>query len=234
MGFDPDDRRFSSRYSAEEAARFLGASPEFVREWFYGTGATKAPPPLYVEPEHEHEDHLGVSFMQLIEAHVALCYRKLGVPLERLLKARECLKDSIDADYPFAARRLLFLGADQLREFSLKHPPDADSDPLIVFDDSTYGHWRLPPQLVNALDPVDYDPVSRRSLAYQFYPFGRDVPIVIYPPCGSGRLTVEGRNLLAEVISGYHRGGDTVPDIADDFELEEDEVWKVIKALNPV
>ena len=116
MSVDPDDRRFSSRYSAEEAARFLGASPEFVREWFYGTGATKAPPPLYIEPEREHEDHLGVSFMQLIEAHVALCYRKLGVPLERLLKARECLKDSIDADYPFAARtKCWFLGADQLR-----------------------------------------------------------------------------------------------------------------------
>lgn len=73
--------------------------------------------------------------------------------------------------------------------------------------------------------------MAPRSLAYRLYPFGRDVLIVIYPPCGSGRLTVEGHNLLAEVLAGQHRGGDSIADPAEDFELSEDTVRQVVQSL---
>ena len=234
MQFDKDDRRFWQRYTANEAARFLGMSRHTLRGWF-----CEAPgcAPLFGERARREGEDFHLSFAELVEAHVANRYIELGVSEERLRQVRPFLLETIDPDHPFAARAFLFRGSDQLHKFSLEHPADCEADAMAVYEQwyegSRSGTWRHLPKLVEALDQLDYDPVSPRSLAYRFHPYGTDIPIVIFPPCGSGRLTVKGENLLAEILAGQYRRGETVEAIADDYELPEDVVRLVVTSLSP-
>ncbi len=232
MQFDKDDRRFWPRYEADEAAGFLGVSDETLCGWFCGAGET---PPLFADRARSDASDLGLSFMELIEAHIAHRYLELGVSAERLRELRPFLLETIDPEYPFAAHWFVLRGADRLHKFSQKHPPDCAADAMVVFEQFEgvdYGAWRHLPELSEALWQIDYDPVAPRSLAYRFFPYGREVPIVIYPPCGSGRLTVEGHNLLAEIVAGQHSRGETIKFLAEDYRLSEEVVRRVVTSLS--
>ena len=235
MQFDKDDRRFWQRYSAEEAGRFLGMPAATLRQWFCDDGEGGAP--LFPERARAPGEELALSFMELVEAHVARRYRDLGVSAARLREVRPFLLESIDPEYPLASRDFLFSGAYRLRDLSLAQPEACKADAMIVFErreGGKSGSWRHLPEMFETLCELSYDPVAPRSLAYRFYPFGRDVPIVIFPPCGSGRLTVEGHNLLAEILAGQYRRGETIDDLADDFELSTDVVKRVVTSLTSI
>ena len=235
MQFDKDDRRFWQRYSAEEAGRFLGMPAATLRQWFCDDGEGCAP--LFPDRVRAPGEELALSFMELVEAHVARRYRDLGVSAARLREVRPFLLESIDPEYPLASRDFLFSGAYRLRDLSLAQPEACKADAMIVFErheGGKSGSWRHLPEMFETLCALNYDPVAPRSLAYRFYPFGRDVPIVIFPPCGSGRLTVEGHNLLAEILAGQYRRGETIDDLADDFQLSTDVVKRVVTSLTSI
>ena len=230
--FDKDDRRFWQRYSAEEAGRFLGMPATTLHRWFCDDG--EGGEPLFPDRARAPGEELALSFMELVEAHVAQRYRDLGVSAARLREVRPFLLESIDPEYPLASRNFLFSGSYKLRDLSLAQPAACKADAMIVFERNEggkSGSWRHLPEIFDTLCELNYDPVAPRSLAYRFYPFGRDVPIVIFPPCGSGRLTVEGHNLLADVIVGHYRGGDSIAELAEDYVLPEDTVRQVVKSL---
>lgn len=229
--FEQADRRFWPRYSAKEAGRFLGMPAATLRRWFCEGGAGG---PLFPDRARAPGEELALSFMELVEAHIARRYRELGVSAARLREVRPFLLEHIDSEYPLASRNFQFSGAYKLRDLSLAQPEACNADAMTVFErheGGGSGSWRHLPGIIDAFCQLNYDPVAPRSLAYRFYPFGRDVPIVIYPPCGSGRLTVEGHNLLAEILAGQHRGGDSIADLAEDFELSEDTVRQVVQSL---
>lgn len=229
--FEQADRRFWPRYSAKEAGRFLGMPAATLRRWFCEGGAGG---PLFPDRARAPGEELALSFMELVEAHIARRYRELGVSAARLREVRPFLQEQIDSEYPLAARNFQFSGAYRLHDLSLAQPEACKADAMTVFEqheNSKSGSWRHLPGIIDAFYQLNYDPVAPRSLAYQFYPFGRDVPIVIFPPCGSGRLTVEGHNLLAEILAGQYRGGESIDDLADDYQLSEDTVRQVVQSL---
>ena len=229
--FEQADRRFWPRYSAKEAGRFLGMPPATLRRWFCEGGAGG---PLFPNRARAPGEELALSFMELVEAHIARRYRELGVSAARLREVRPFLLEHIDSEYPLASQNFRFSGAYKLHDLSLTQPEACNADAMAVFErheGRKSGSWRHLPGIIDAFCQISYDPVAPRSLAYRFYPLGRDVPIVIYPPCGSGRLTVEGHNLLAEILAGQHRCGDSIADLAEDFELSEDTVRQVVQSL---
>ena len=229
--FEQADRRFWPRYSAKEAGRFLGMPAATLRRWFCEGGAGG---PLFPDRARAPGEELALSFMELVEAHIARRYRELGVSAARLREVRPFLLEHIDSEYPLASQNFQFNGAYKLHDLSLTQPEACNTDAMAVFErheGRKSGSWRHLSGIIDAFCQISYDPVAPRSLAYRFYPFGHDVPIVIYPPCGSGRLTVEGHNLLAEILTGQHRGGETIADPAEDFELSEDTVRQVVQSL---
>ena len=229
--FEQADRRFWPRYSAKEAGRFLGMPAATLRRWFCEGGAGG---PLFPDRARAPGEELALSFMELVEARIARRYRELGVSAARLREVRPFLLEHIDSEYPLASQNFQFNGAYKLHDLSLTQPEACNTDAMAVFErheGGRSGSWRHLSGIIDAFCQISYDPVAPRSLAYRFYPFGRDVPIVIYPPCGSGRLTVEGHNLLAEILAGQHRRGETIDDLAEDFELSEDTVRQVVQSL---
>ena len=232
--FEQADRRFWPRYSAKEAGRFLGMPAATLRRWFCEGGAGG---PLFPDRARAPGEELALSFMELVEAHIARRYRELGVSAARLREVRPFLLEHIDSEYPLASQNFQFNGAYKLHDLSLTQPEACNTDAMAVFErheGRKSGSWRHLSGIIDAFCQISYDPVAPRSLAYRFYPFGRDVPIVIYPPCGSGRLTVEGHNLLAEILAGQHRRGETIDDLADDYQLDTDIVKRVVTSLSSI
>lgn len=232
--FEQADRRFWPRYSAKEAGRFLGMPAATLRRWFCEGGAGG---PLFPDRARAPGEELALSFMELVEAHIARRYRELGVSAARLREVRPFLLEHIDSEYPLASQNFQFNGAYKLHDLSLTQPEACNAGAMAVFErheGRKSGSWRHLSGIIEAFCQISYDPVAPRSLAYRFYPFGRDVPIVIYPPCGSGRLTVEGHNLLAEILAGQHRRGETIDDLADDYQLDTDIVKRVVTSLSSI
>jgi uncharacterized protein (DUF433 family) len=67
------------------------------------------------------------------------------------------------------------------------------------------------------------------GLASRWWPLGRDVPIVVDPEYGYGLPVIEGSGVRTEIIRERAEAGDSVQQIAADFNLDLSEVERAIQ-----
>ena len=231
METDSDDRRNWPRYTATETSRLTGTTAQHLRVWFRGmTRGGVQTSPLFTQRARDPGRPLDLTFLELVETYVVARYREHGASVARLRSAHEFARRALGAEHPFATQQFAQTGADLFHTFSKKHPAERVDDELVRVDD-TPGRWVLAHDLAKGLDLFDYDEDGVCPLAHRFHPFGRNIPIVIFPARGSGSLTIEDMNVLAEVIGSRYRGSDPIDVIAEEYQMEEDEVWKVLQTL---
>ena len=147
--FEQADRRFWPRYSAKEAGRFLGIPAATLRRWFCEGGAGG---PLFPDRARAPGEELALSFMELVEAHIARRYRELGVSAARLREVRPFLLEHIDSEYPLASQNFQFNGAYKLHDLSLTQPEACNADAMAVFErheGRKSGSWRHLPGIID-------------------------------------------------------------------------------------
>ena len=171
----------------------------------------------------ETESAAGVSFLQLIEIVVVAQFRrgKRSVQLDRLRRAHAFARERFGLPYPFASLSLREFGGHVLHEFD-----EADPDgPALALDIG--GQWVIPGFVTNTLARIDFSEVDR--LAERWFPAGRDVPIVLDPRVGAGRLTVVGSGVTVDTIYGRFQAGESIELLADDYDLNEAAIQEAIR-----
>ncbi|MBI4321352.1 MAG: DUF433 domain-containing protein [Chloroflexi bacterium] len=156
-----------------------------------------------------------MSYLQLVEVAFVATFRQLGVPLQRIRKARDYLAQKFDSEHPFAEIRLKTEGHHVLLDLQ-EVEPDADLGVLVVADKDGQEAWQG--MVGERFAEFDYE----SGLAVRWYPEGKSQPVVIDPRIYFGAPTVCGIPTWA--IKGRYEAGESIDEIAADFELGDEQI----------
>ena len=209
-GVDPWRRRlYLPAYKISDAARYSQVQPQVVTNWHHRSIATGAP----TLPGRHPRQHL--SYLELVEVALVSVFRRLGVSLEAIARTREYMRQTFGTEYPFTeydfktdGMRMLFTW----REF--EDIPELNE--VIVADAGGQLGWEL--LMVKRLAEFDYE----HELALMWHVAGRDSRVLIDPRQSFGAPTVHG--VPTWVLNGRWEAGASIPDIVDDFGLEEADI----------
>jgi len=87
-------------YTPREAARLIGATPQDVRRWTRGSGATE---PLWHAYYQPIEDAAEVSFADVIELRVVKSFRKANISLQAIRFAIRFAQEKYGIDRPLSS-----------------------------------------------------------------------------------------------------------------------------------
>lgn len=203
-------RLYLPAYRISDAARYAGVAAQTVTHWHHGDSLLG--PAL---PGHQKRRHL--SYLQLVEVAFVATFRKLGVSLQRIRKARAYAAQVLNAEYPFAEYKWLTEGYHAMLNL-IDVDDDASIGNLIVGDAHGQIAWQ---EMVGArFAQFDYE----EDIALTWYVDGRDSPVVIDPRISFGAPTVKG--IPTWVLKGRSSAGEDIEDIMDDFGLGEEEITR--------
>jgi len=156
-------------------------------------------------------------FLTLIELFSIAQFRRHGVSMPTLKKARQELGNRFKTEHPFALEGLLTDKKNLLKEMGDQTLLELGSGGQTAFE--------------SLLEPfchrLDFD-VST-SLASRFFPLGKSASIIVDPKHAFGRPVIRGTNTTTEALAALIRGGEDARDIADDFHLDLEavrEAWR--------
>ncbi len=216
-------------YTRAEAARLLGLSPGRVASWVRGYRYTWGPKerrkhgrqPAVIQTDLPIVDStIAISFLELMELKVVRRFRNEGIPLQTVRVAWQHAARAFDTQHPFADRRVF---TDRGKIF-MAVEDDRQKVPQLVLEISSR---QRPFQLVagpifaESLQEVEFD--DKTNLVTQWWPLGRDVPIVLDPRIAFGAPVVAGTRIPTSTLALYTIGN-SVPAVADAFSLEPSQV----------
>ncbi len=210
----------ATRYTPNEVAQICGVSARTVSYWFRGRRGS-AVDPVFALADQWDPQSMRLSFLDLCEVIVVANFRRHGASLQRIRLAREFTKQRVTSEHPFATEQFKLTGGRILWEFNEELPSNRKQDVLVDFDSSA-GQYALPIYFAEALERFDYGDLLGDRAACRYHPYGRDVPLVIDPRFGSGRLTVTDFNIRAEAVLARFSHGYTVQEINDDLGVPVD------------
>ena len=132
--------------------------------------------------------------------------------MKTLKMNREELSKRFATPYPFALRGLLTDGRRLLKELGEKTLLELGSGGQSAFE----------AVVAPFCHRLDFEVSSQ--LASRYFPLGREVPIVVSPAHAFGRPVIVGTNLPTETIASLVRGGESIDDIASEYQLSRDHV----------
>jgi uncharacterized protein (DUF433 family) len=204
-GVEPWRRRlYLPAYQVSEAAKYVDLSPQVVASWYFRetkTGVTL--------PGKELKKPL--SYLQLIELAVVSIFRKLGVPLVNIRRARQYLAQNFHSEYPFAEYNFKTEGYHLLMD--LQQFEAGAEMKLIVADKNGQLAWE--PLMEDRLLEFDYE----NNLVLKWHLAGRKSRVLIDPRVAFGAPTVSG--LPTWILKGRYQSGETLEDIREDFPIDE-------------
>ena len=221
MNSDLRSVRDRPAYSVSEGARYVRLAPATLRSWVVGRIYPKREGVARFEPLIRAADSAAnvLSFHNLVEAHVLRALRtEHGVSIKHLRAAIAY------AEHELGIERLLLnqeLGTDGGRLLLDRYGRLIDltaSGQLAmrrVFDD----HIRR--VVWNARIPI------------RLYPFmsttaGDRQPVAIDPEIAFGRPVVARRSISTRIIAERNDAGESVPDVANDYDLTDSEVEEAV------
>lgn len=217
------DSRAMPRYTAAEAAGYLGLPESTIRAWFFGmpTG-TKAKRRWFAPFLTPASDEL-LSFYDMASAHVLLAMKKQGVSSEDLRGVVESLRVDrrFDERYPLLGRSFYLFG----RKVVTK---EAGKRLMRSRRGSQYGIRQVLDKFMSRLDfdkekmPVRIRPL--RTVRERGKGF-----IVIDPKVATGRPVVRGTGIVAEIIARRKKSGESVARLAKDYGITRRAVEEAIK-----
>lgn len=206
-------RLYLPAYTVQDAARYAGISAQTVAYWHYRVGSLG--PAL---PGKERGKPL--SYLQLLEVAMVATFRRIGLSLQRIRRAREYAAQMFNSEFPFAELRFKTDGFHLLMDLQANEP-DAELGRLVVAD----AHGQMAWQKLVAERFLEFD--YEHDLALRWHVAGPGSPVLIDPRISFGAPVVRG--IPTWVIKGRWNAGESVDDIEKDFNLEKVEV---VQALN--
>lgn len=217
------DPRTQPAYSLAEAAHYLRLSPVTLRSWVVGrpyptSRGLRSSAPM-VQPARKHPSIL--SFWNLVEAHVLRALRtEHGVSVAHLRKALRYAEGELGIEKLLLRKDLM---TDAGRIFLERYGE--------LIDLSRSGQLAMRSVLEVHLRRVDWD---AKSLPIRLHPFlsadamATDHPITIDPQVAFGRPVVRRVGVSTRAIAERVDTGESIQDIAADYDLTEAEVEQAV------
>ena len=196
------DRLFLPAYRVVDAARYAGAHPNTVSSWH-----RRRDPVL---PGRELRQSLA--YLELVEVAFVAFFRRAGVSMDRIRRAREYVAAAFGCEYPFAEYKFKTEGFHILME-SLPLAAQTMPSGILVADESGQLAWDE--LMGEQFAQFDYE----LDLALTWHPAGRDSAVKIDPRIAFGRPVVGGVSTWA--IKGRWDSGETLEGIEEDFEISQ-------------
>lgn len=201
-------RLYLPAYQVSSVARYARVSAQTVSYWHYSTGRLGPALP-------GKERGRGLSYLQLIEIAFVATFRRLGISLQRIRRAREYAAQTFEAEFPFAQLRWKTEGMNLLLDLKTMEPESA-LDALIIANAAGQTAWT---GLVSSrFLEFDYE----NGIALSWHVAGRESPILIDPRVSYGAPMIKGIPTWA--LRGRRLSGEPVEEIAEDFGLPEEDV----------
>jgi uncharacterized protein (DUF433 family) len=210
-------------YGVAAAARYLRLSPATLRSWVVGRtydhsdGGTGFSEPLIQRPDHRDQ---RLSFINLVEAHVLHAIRtKHRVPMHKIRTALDYAQST------FGISRLL------VREELMASPGNLFLEEFgRLVNISQSGQFAIKRVLQVHLKRLERGP---DGLPQSFFPFLGDWhlgkrSILIDPRISFGRPVLTRRSISTAVLTDRFDLGESVEELAQDYDLEEAEVEEAI------
>lgn len=217
------DVRTQPAYSLAEAAHYLRLSPATLRSWVVGRPYPTSAGPRTSQPllQAARKQPTLLSFWNLVEAHVIRALRtEHGVSVPDLRKALRYAEKELGIENLLLSKDLM---TDAGRLFLERYGQ--------LIDLSNSGQLAMRRLLQAHLKRVEWD---TRRLPIRLYPFlsadavAEDRPITIDPQVAFGRPVVQRVGVSTRVIAERLDAGESVPDIAIDYDLSESEVEQAV------
>lgn len=214
------DLRDAPSYTIVETARYLSVPRTTIAYWVTPQGRQ----PALIAVADRRPTLL--SFFNLAELHVlAAIRRRHTVPMAKVRSAIGWLKrhtsDPADKRHPLISKQLETDGLDLF----VQHYGE-------LVNISRDGQIAIRQVLSAALKRIDRDP---NGIPIRLYPFTRskleNAPslVVIDPRLAAGRPVIAGTGLVTEIIAERYKAGESVRELAADYERGIDEIEEAIR-----
>jgi uncharacterized protein (DUF433 family) len=214
-----EDARLSRAiFTLRETAGYLDVPKSTIHDWARpATGG----PLITVFPRRGVQ--ATVPFIGFAEAYVLAAFRRAGVPLQRIRPAVDALSRNIGLEHALASKRLYTDGAEVLYDYTAER----DADDLLELVVVRTGQHQFSEVVRDYLKRITYGNdgwASRVRL-----PSYERAEVIVDPRIAFGLpLVVHGGARVEDLVDRFV-AGDSVADIAFDFDVPPEEVEDVIR-----
>jgi uncharacterized protein (DUF433 family) len=211
------DVRDFPRYSISEAAFYIRIPTSTLMAWTRvqddttSRGVHRTFKPLI---ELADPDNKLLSFYNLVEAHVLRSTTEKGVPLKNLRAGLQYIRGTIPGDHPLLTQDFEVSGKD-LFITHLGLTICASKHGQIAMRRILQKYLKRVVRDVKG-SPIEIFPIHTKRLA-------------IHPLISSGKPVVKGKGIVASVLWGRQKTGETIEQIAADYGLTRREVKEAIE-----
>lgn len=206
-------RLYVASYQLSEAAKYAQVSAKTVADW-HRVGGRKDMT-LSVRTKGE-----ALSYLQLIEVAVVAAFRKMNVSLKRIRDARDYCAKVLEVEYPFAQYKFKTDGKGLLMDY--EQVVGAKGKGTLLRPDQG-GQLAWDAVIGRRLKEFEY---VDGGVAIRWHLAGPKSPVVIDPRISFGAPTVSGTPTW--IVRGRWEAGETIDDIAKDFDLNRTQVKKAL------
>ena len=219
-----DDPREMPLYTVGQVSHHLRESNSTVRSWFAGRGYPTAGGEARSEPilRPAQSSPIRLSFHNLIEVHMVRALRSAhGSKMHQVRSAIEYAKSTLEID------RLL------LRDDLQAASGDLFLEIGELLNLSRSGQVGMRRVWLRHLTRVEFDEDRLPTRLFPFYPVAIDDEsdartIVIDPRISFGRPVIARGSISTAAVSQRYNAGESIPDLAHDFDVLEREIEDAI------
>jgi len=199
------------RYSLVEASWLTGTPRATLRTWFLGwKGAEGRSPQAPVIRADGTGDSLTLSFFNIVEARFLACYRRVGVPMQRVRPALQYAQQRMKIPRPLLTQRFEADG----RNLFIEWIEQKDGERRLL-NLSEAGQYAWPEVVTEHFREIEFEDDQPARLF--LVPSRR---LLVAPQVGFGLPVIASRGIRTEVLYERFERGETVDQIVDDFGLE--------------
>lgn len=213
-----DPRLARAIFTLRETAGYLGVPRSTVHAW---ARPARGAPLITVFPRRGAE--ATVPFIGFAEAYVLSAFRRAGVPLQRIRPAVEALSGTIGLEHALASERLYTDGAEVLYDYATERE-EGELLELVVVRTGQHQFSELVRDYLTRITYGDDGWASRVRL-----PSYQHVEVIVDPRVAFGLPLVASGGARTEDLVDRFLAGDSVAEIADDFDVPAEEVEDVIR-----
>jgi uncharacterized protein (DUF433 family) len=222
------DPRDIPTYSIGDVAGYLRIPAATIRSWTVGLHYPVADGERFFRPLIPIADRKPrlLSFTNLVEVHVLRAIRNHHqIQLDKVRTALDFINQELQVPHPLAHEQFRTDGADLFIERYGK-----------LINASKQGQVALKDSLNTHLERIEPDD---SGLAIRLYPFTRSHEennprfVVIDPRIAFGRLVIDGTGIPTRLLAERYRAGDSIDDLADDYECDRPLIEEAIRCELP-
>lgn len=214
------DPREVPMYWLSDVALFTGVPASTIKRW---TGQIASaipiidPPP---DPLQQKHGELRLSFANLLETHILDAARQKDISIPRIRLGLQYLRSVMpDARHPLLS--ITFYAAPGTRDMFIR---TLEGTPLNV---SRHGQPGLTPILEEHLQRIEWDSTGPVRLMPM-----RSEHVVIDLNVSGGQPVVRGTGVMATILAGRWRGGDSLEELARGYRLPLEDVREAVRYID--